>query len=104
MRYITLAEVVDLHGSIIKTTGGAGGIRNLGALESAIAQPKATFDMNDLYTLSRERRGTPTRFAFDVLAALVGLSVVLGCLAAGIPLSTFSRACGTSRTKKRWEE
>ena len=49
MRYLTLAEVVDLHGSITKVTGGASGIPNLGALESAIAQPKTTFDMNDLY-------------------------------------------------------
>ena len=49
MRYLTLAEVVNLHRSITKATGGAGGIRDLGALESAIAQPKATFDMNDLY-------------------------------------------------------
>lgn len=49
MRYLTLAEVVDLHGLITRVTGGASGIRDLGALESAIAQPKATFDMNDLY-------------------------------------------------------
>src|SRR5947199_5397639 len=49
MRYLTLAEIVNLHRLIIKATGGASGIRNLGALESAIAQPKATFDMNDLY-------------------------------------------------------
>ena len=49
MRYLTLAEVVNLHRLITKATGGASGIRNLGALESAIAQPKATFDMNDLY-------------------------------------------------------
>lgn len=49
MRYLTLAEVVDLHGLITRATGGASGIRDLGALESAIAQPKATFDLNDLY-------------------------------------------------------
>ena len=49
MRYLTLAEVVDLHRLITRATGGAGGIRDIGALESAIAQPKATFDMNDLY-------------------------------------------------------
>ena len=49
MRYLTLAEIVDLHGLITRATGGASAIRNLGALESAIAQPKATFDMNALY-------------------------------------------------------
>ena len=49
MRYLTLAEIVDLHSRITKTTGGARGIRDLGALESALARPKATFDMIDLY-------------------------------------------------------
>src|SRR5947199_3046066 len=49
MRYLTLAEVVEVHDLITRATGGGGGIRDLGALESAIAQPKATFDMNDLY-------------------------------------------------------
>lgn len=49
MRYLTLAEIVDLHLWIAKATGGASGIRDLGMLESAVAQPKATFDGNDLY-------------------------------------------------------
>jgi death-on-curing protein len=40
---------VDLHLLIARATGGASGIRALGTLESAIAQPKATFDSNDLY-------------------------------------------------------
>jgi death-on-curing protein len=42
MRYLTLGEIVEL-------TGGATAIRDLAALESAVAQPKATFDMMDLY-------------------------------------------------------
>lgn len=42
MRYLTLAEVVDLHLWIAKAIGGASGIRDLGMLESAVAQPKAT--------------------------------------------------------------
>ncbi len=49
MRYLTLAEIVDLHRLIAEATGGASGIRDLAALESAIAQPKATFDQTDLY-------------------------------------------------------
>ena len=44
MRYLTLGEVVALHRAIVAATGGAEGIRDLGALESALAQPKATFD------------------------------------------------------------
>lgn len=49
MRYLTLGEVVALHRAILAATGGAEGIRDLGGLESALAQPKATFDGSDLY-------------------------------------------------------
>ena len=49
MRYLTLGEVVELHRLILSATGGASGIRDLGALESAIAQPKATFGAADPY-------------------------------------------------------
>jgi len=49
MRYLTLGEVVDLHGRLLAATGGAPGIRDLGALDSAIAQPRATFGGVDLY-------------------------------------------------------
>ena len=49
MRYLTLGEVVALHRAVLAATGGADGIRDLGALESALAQPKATFDGTDLY-------------------------------------------------------
>ena len=49
MRYLTLGEVAALHRRLIAATGGASGIRDLGGLESAIAQPRASFDGNDLY-------------------------------------------------------
>lgn len=49
MRYLTLGEVVELHQRLLLTTGGAPGIRDLGLLESALAQPKATFDGTDLH-------------------------------------------------------
>jgi len=55
MRYLTLTEVVNLHLLIAKATSGASGIRDLGALESAIAQPKATFDGKDLYSSLAEK-------------------------------------------------
>lgn len=48
-RYLTLGEVVELHRLVLGATGGAPGIRDLVALESAIAQPKATFAGTDLY-------------------------------------------------------
>ncbi len=64
MRYLALAEVVELHRRLLEATGGAPGIRDLGALESAIAQPKATFGGVDLYPTLVEK------------AAALGLSLV----------------------------
>ncbi|WP_199320789.1 type II toxin-antitoxin system death-on-curing family toxin [Leptolyngbya sp. FACHB-261] len=49
MRYLTLVEVLNLHHRIIKQSAGALGIRDLGLLESAIAQPRMTFGNQDLY-------------------------------------------------------
>jgi death-on-curing protein len=49
MRYLTLGEVVALHRAVIESTGGATGVRDLPALESAVAQPRATFDGVDLH-------------------------------------------------------
>ena len=49
MRYLTLGEIVELHRRLLAATGGASGIRDFGALESAVAQPKATFGGSDLY-------------------------------------------------------
>lgn len=49
MRHLSLGEVVDLHQALLDRTGGAGGIRDLGGLESALAQPRATFDGRDLH-------------------------------------------------------
>jgi death-on-curing protein len=49
MRYLALGEVVELHRRLLEATGGAPGIRDFGALESAIAQPKATFGSVDVY-------------------------------------------------------
>lgn len=49
MRYLALGEVVELHRRVIKQSGGANGIRDFGALESAIAQPEMTFGGEHLY-------------------------------------------------------
>ena len=47
--YLTLNAVIELHDYHIQQSGGSSGIRDKGALESAIAQPRATFDGEDLY-------------------------------------------------------
>jgi len=49
MRYLSIAEVLDLHERLLAESGGASGVRDLGALESAVAQPHATFGGQDLY-------------------------------------------------------
>jgi death-on-curing protein len=49
MRYLTLGEVVTLHRRVVAQSGGTSAIRDLGLLESALAQPKATFDSTDLH-------------------------------------------------------
>jgi death on curing protein len=55
MRYLTLGEVLDLHRRLLQASGGAPGIRDLGALDSAVAQPKATFGGEDLYPTMAEK-------------------------------------------------
>ena len=48
-RYLTLAEVLELHQTVLERWGGAGGIRDINALESALAQPRQSFGGQDLY-------------------------------------------------------
>jgi death-on-curing protein len=55
MRYLTLAEVLELHTRVLAATGGSSGIRDLRVIESAVAQPKATFDEQDLYPTVPEK-------------------------------------------------
>lgn len=55
MRYLTLSEVLDLYGQIMEQSGGAVGIRDLSALESALAQPQMTFDGEELYPTIAEK-------------------------------------------------
>lgn len=55
MRYLTVAEVLSLHQLVIQQTGGATGIRDLGALQSAVAQPQMTFGGDGLYPSLQEK-------------------------------------------------
>jgi len=49
MRFLSIAEVLDLHERLLADSGGAPGVRDLGALESAVSQPHAAFGGLDLY-------------------------------------------------------
>ena len=49
MRYLTLSEVFEIYRRIMERSGGTVGIHSLGALESALAQPRLTFGGEELY-------------------------------------------------------
>ncbi len=44
MVFLTLDDIIESHQNQIETYGGSHGIRDIGLLESAIAQPEASFD------------------------------------------------------------
>ena len=48
-RYLTLEEVLALHVRVLEQSGGMGGISDLALLDSALAQPRMTFDGQDLF-------------------------------------------------------
>jgi death-on-curing protein len=49
MRYLTVSEVIELYRQVMETSGGTVGILSIESLESAVAQPRATFGGNELY-------------------------------------------------------
>jgi death-on-curing protein len=49
IRYLTLSEVLTLHTEVLATSGGAAGVRDLGRVQAALAQPASTFDGVELY-------------------------------------------------------
>ena len=55
MRYLSRSEIIVLHAEVIVRSGGILGIRERGALESAVAQPKMTFEGKDLYPTLAEK-------------------------------------------------
>ena len=65
MRYLSLVEVLELYLRLMETTGGTAGIRDLGMLQSAVAQPRMTFGAGDLYSSLVEK------------AAALGFSLVM---------------------------
>ena len=46
---INVEQLLELHSRIVDKTGGADGLRDRGALESAVNRPYATFDGLDLF-------------------------------------------------------
>jgi len=54
--FLTLAEVIEIHSDQIRRYGGRDGLRDLALLESALAQPEASFSgkwlHRDLYEMA----------------------------------------------------
>jgi death on curing protein len=49
MRYLTVGEILELYSRVMEQSGGGVGIRDLGGLESAVTQPRMTFNGKELY-------------------------------------------------------
>ena len=64
MRLLNLSEVLELHRRIIAQSGGTTGLRDIGALESALAQPRMSFGGHDLYPTLIEKASA---LAFSVI-------------------------------------
>jgi death-on-curing protein len=47
--YISLEQVLELHGLLARRFGGSARLRDRGALEAAVARPPMTFGGEDLY-------------------------------------------------------
>ena len=49
MRYLTVGELLTLYERVMVQSGGSPGLRDRGALESAVAQPRMAFAGEDLH-------------------------------------------------------
>jgi death on curing protein len=55
IRYLSLEEVLELHRLVLEQSGGLDGVRDLGGLDSALAQPQMTFGGQELYASLAEK-------------------------------------------------
>jgi death on curing protein len=55
IRSLTLEEVLELHRLALEQSGGLEGVRDLGGLESALAQPEMAFGGQELYASLAEK-------------------------------------------------
>lgn len=55
MEVLSEQTIIELHADLIREFGGSLGLRDRGALSSAVAQPRMTFDGQDLYATPVEK-------------------------------------------------
>ncbi len=76
--FLTLAEIIEIHGDQIGLYGGNPGIRDIALLSSALALPKSTFDGDFLQAVFlRWRRCTFTIYARTIHSSTVNKRVAL---------------------------
>ena len=71
MRHLTLGEVVELHRRLLEQADGATGIRDIGLLQSARAQPRPVYTITadngtEFHEYAQLERATGTRFYFAI--------------------------------------
>jgi death-on-curing protein len=49
LRILCVDDVIYIHAQVVAQSGGSPGLRDRGALESSVAQPRQSFDGIDLY-------------------------------------------------------
>ena len=55
IQYLSLSQILFLHKRLIEQSGGTSGTLDQNALESALAQPKMTFEGKELYPTLAEK-------------------------------------------------
>jgi death on curing protein len=57
IRYLSIAEVMELHRLVLEQSGGAEGVHDFAALDSAVTQPQMAFGGQDLYPELADKAG-----------------------------------------------
>jgi hypothetical protein len=65
MKCLTVKKVLEIHERSLVESGGDPGVRDQRLLESAVAQPRASFDGKDLYPGHRRQGRGPGVLAGD---------------------------------------
>lgn len=54
-RYLSLEQTLEAHQQVVAQSGGSDGVRDLGMVESAVAQPAMAFGGHELYPSLEEK-------------------------------------------------
>jgi death-on-curing protein len=76
MFILSFEQILRLHQQVIIATGGSDGLRDRGALESALAQPQMTFGGQDLYPTLAEKAAALGYSLIQIILLLMVTSVL----------------------------